>query len=739
MATLNPRLLAELKKCDGEICEEDLFLLMPSDLDPERADKKVRGLTAFFKNELRVYADGEHQRTEPMENIERFTVTSGVGCVFLSYQRKNDGGNVLFARGDSRYRNLFGQCAKRANHYLRFGDLDFSRLTSAEGGSCPKCGKPYPHGSHTCPHCVSKKKILRRLVMLAKPEWKYIAFTALLFVLTTAIGVITPYINRVLVDDYIQNTGAEIFLFGFIGVILSMLAVNLLRRAVSVVRGYFLTVAGNSFIVRLRDMVFEKIQQLSIAKILRHTSGELMKRVNSDTRTIKQFLINQLPNLLEQALLLLAVALLMLFYDWRLALLILIPAPFVALAFRFFWRFIRTLMHRRRELNGQGSTILHDIFSGIRVVKSYGMEKREEERFVGISVKERDAQLRLERFWAVLMPLLQFAVGIGEYALLYYVGTKMLSGEMTAGEMSQFSSYASMVFSPLTALMVFPRQFMQMMTSVTRVYEILDEPVDIQNGTQTDIGALQGYIDIDHISFGYEESDEVLRDIDLHIQPGEFIGLVGKSGVGKSTLINLIMRMYDVDEGEIRIDGTDIRDIPQEKLRAQMGVVLQESFLFTGSVWQNLTYAKPDATPEEVIQAAKSAGAHEFIIRLPDGYNTYVGEKGHTLSGGERQRISIARALLHNPKILILDEATASLDTETEKLIQDALLALSAGRTTIAIAHRLSTLRNANRLVVLDKGEIAEIGSHEELMEKKGIYYGLVMAQREMTKMENDR
>jgi ATP-binding cassette subfamily B protein len=275
-----------------------------------------------------------------------------------------------------------------------------------------------------------------------------------------------------------------------------------------------------------------------------------------------------------------------------------------------------------------------------------------------------------------------------------------------------------------------------MMTSVTRVFESMDESVDIKDSDRRDLPPIEGYIDIDHISFGYEDADEVLRDIDLHIRPGEFVGLVGKSGVGKSTLINLIMRMYDVDEGAIKIDGTDIRDIPQEILRERMGVVLQENFLFTGSVWQNITYAKPDATPEEVIRAAKSAGAHEFIIRLPDGYNTYVGEKGHTLSGGERQRISIARALLHDPKILILDEATASLDTETEKLIQDALAALSSGRTTIAIAHRLSTLRNANRLVVMDKGGIAEIGSHDELMEKKGIYYGLVMAQREMTKME---
>ena len=276
---------------------------------------------------------------------------------------------------------------------------------------------------------------------------------------------------------------------------------------------------------------------------------------------------------------------------------------------------------------------------------------------------------------------------------------------------------------------------MHMMVSLTRVYDIIDENIDVADGHEQALDRIDGYIDINHISFGYTEGEDVLSDVDLHVKPGEFIGLVGKSGVGKSTLINLVMRMYDVDEGSICIDGVDVRNISQESLRRQMGVVLQETFLFTGSIWQNLTYAKPNATREEVIGAAKMAGAHEFIVRLPDGYNTYVGERGHTLSGGERQRIAIARALLHNPRILILDEATSALDTQTEKLIQDALASLSSGRTTIAIAHRLSTLRNATRLVVLDQGRVAEVGTHDELMAKEGIYYGLVMAQREMTKM----
>ena len=246
---------------------------------------------------------------------------------------------------------------------------------------------------------------------------------------------------------------------------------------------------------------------------------------------------------------------------------------------------------------------------------------------------------------------------------------------------------------------------------------------------------MEGSIDLENVSFGYDEAVDVLRHIDLHIKPGEFIGLVGKSGTGKSTLINLIMRMYDVDEGSLKIDGVDIRNISQHALRSQIGVVLQETFLFNGSIFQNIAYAKPDATREEVIAAAKTAGAHSFIVKLTDGYDTWVGEKGCTLSGGEKQRIAIARALLHNPKILILDEATASLDTETEKQLQDSLAALSHERTTIAIAHRLSTLRNATRLVVLDRGKIAEIGTHDELIAKEGIYYNLVMAQREMSKM----
>ena len=335
-------------------------------------------------------------------------------------------------------------------------------------------------------------------------------------------------------------------------------------------------------------------------------------------------------------------------------------------------------------------------------------------------------------FWATFFPFLTFAVGAGTYLITFFGGLDVFGGYLTIGQLTQFISYAGMLYSPLQRMAFLPRMLSRTMTSIERVYDVLEEETEVPQSEHAVDLAIKGAVELERVSFGYLSYDPVLEDVSLSVKPGEMIGIVGSSGAGKSTLINLIMRLYDPDDGRITVDGVDLKEISHDSLYSQIGVVLQETFLFSGTILANLRFSKPDATMEEVIQAAKIGGAHDFICKLPDGYNTYVGERGNTLSGGERQRVAIARAVLGNPKILILDEATSSLDTETEYQIQEALGRLIQGRTTFAIAHRLSTLRNADRIVVIDKKRVAEIGTHEELLKKKGIYYNLVTTQLAM-------
>lgn len=705
-------------------------------LDPMLAHKRCNGEIVLEEKRLLVVIDKKIEKEINTSEISEIITEQGVGCLYISYRLKADDSVHLLCRTDAKTSKRTSKLVRKMNLFFEDGVLPEDVKETAE--ACPKCGRPYKNGSTVCLHCVDKKKTLIRLWKYVKPYKWFVFMSIVMYFVISALRLLNPHINKIIVDDYIQSeTPASVNISAFAIVVVSLFVLEVVTRGMSSFRSHLLIHSSNRMTVDLRNALFDKVQRLSVSKISERTAGDLMRRITTDTAQVNNFLVNYLPSVLEQLTVFVVVGIFMLMYDARLFLLIMLPTPFVVLSFRLFWKFMHTLFHKRWQAGSIANTTLHDIFSGIRVVKAYGMERREGERYEKVTRGEKILQEKTDCIWSIIMPILRFMMSFGEFIILYYVGNKILGGKMTLGEMSQFSAYASMIYGPLRMIAHIPRHVMNFMTSSTKIFEILDEEIDVRDAEDAKEFDIGGNIDINNVSFGYDSGKEVLHKIDVHIKKGEFIGLVGASGVGKSTLINLIMRMYDVDEGSITIDGVDIRDISQESLRSQMGVVLQETFLFSGTVYQNIAYAKEGATRDEVIKVSKLAGCHSFIMRLPDGYNTKVGERGNTLSGGEKQRIAIARALLHNPKILILDEATASLDTETEKQIQDALANLSKERTTIAIAHRLSTLRNATRLVVLDKGRVAEIGSHDELMAKEGIYYGLVMAQREMTDMSS--
>jgi ATP-binding cassette subfamily B protein len=382
------------------------------------------------------------------------------------------------------------------------------------------------------------------------------------------------------------------------------------------------------------------------------------------------------------------------------------------------------------------SALVNDSLSGMRVIKAFGQEGEESNKFNRKSAAFRDAGIDLENKWSIYSPTLQLLIMSGT-VLVWFVGGKLVvGGKMTLGDVVAYSGYLMMFYRPIFILNRMVQQITSSISAAERVFDVIDtEPLVQDSPTAVPMPAIQGGIEFRHATFGYDQFKPVVKDFNVTIQPNEIIGLIGKSGAGKSTFINLVCRLYDVNKGAILVDGIDLREIKYHDLRSQIGVVLQETFLFNGTIFENIAYAKPEASFEEVIDAAIAAHAHEFILKKPDGYDTEVGERGNRLSGGEKQRISIARAILRDPRILILDEATSSLDTETEKKIQEALRNLTKGRTTIAIAHRLSTLRNCSRLLVIEEGKLVEAGTHEELMEKQGVFYNLVSLQTELQKI----
>ncbi len=605
---------------------------------------------------------------------------------------------------------------------------------------CPKCNRPYVSHTTICPFCLDKKVIYKKLFAMTKGLRLMMCVPLLVAIFSVAFSIINPMIQRHAVDNYMVSNAPNKDIGGFLLIVCSIVLIDFCSRALGVFQSRMSAIAGNRFTLVMRTLLYEKISSLSLSSLQRKPTGDLMQRINSDTDVVQSFLINQVPSLFINISTFTIALIIILVINPLIALFIVAPIPFVVYLISGFWKQVRRRNQKAWILGTRTSYLLQDILNGIRVVKSYGQEDSSIEKFRESSTRHARQNESNTKIFDTVFPLLTTLIHIGNYFILFYGYTLLYKGEgMTVGQLSQITSYANMMYAPLMSITSLPRVISDFLTRTSKIFEILEENPEVSDISLPIDIRIEGDISIRGVTFGYESYNPVLENVSLDIKAGEMIGIVGHSGSGKTTLINLIMRLYDVNEGAIMIDDVNIKDISQNALRSQMGVVLQETFLFSGTIRENIRYSMPHASDEEVIAAAKIANAHDFILNLPEGYNTIVGEKGYSLSGGERQRIAIARAVIHNPRILILDEATAALDTETEKLIQDALNRLTVGRTTLAIAHRLSTLRNADKLLVLDKGKVAEYGTHAELLAKKGIYYKLVMAQRKMAKGLNQQ
>lgn len=596
---------------------------------------------------------------------------------------------------------------------------------------CPNCGRAIP-GTRYCPHCSKEGGFWHSFLTMASPYRKKFFGIIVLMILAAVVTLLNPEVQKHLVDDVLTNHNGGIRAALICLAIMFLLSVGIV--VINVLKSYYCTVLGATIAKDLREKLFEKIQILSIGFINDRRPGELMNRIVFDTGKIREFMERTFCNMFTVCFIFVCDIIFMLALNWKLALLTFLFIP-VVVFITYAWR---KNIHRRFHLQWKKSddvnSNLQDVISGMRVVKSYGKEQDEKEKFNQLAQDFCRVQKKNEVFWAFFMPMIDFILGAGVFLVVYFGGLDVLGGQMTTGELLQFLTYTQLLYQYLNWMTSMPRDLMNLISSIERINDILAQDPFIEDVEHPEDLEVKGEIRFDHATFGYKSYQPVLEDVNLTIKQGEMIGIVGASGTGKSTLINLIMRLYEVDDGAILVDGKDIKEIRSECYHSQIGVVLQETFLFSGTILNNIRFARPDASYEEVVRAAKLANAHDFISKTPDGYNTYVGEKGHSLSGGERQRIAIARAILNNPRLLILDEATASLDTESEFRIQKALERLTKGRTTFAIAHRLSTLQNADRLIVIDGHHIAEVGSHEELIAKKGMYYRLVKAQLEMQK-----
>lgn len=677
-----------------------------------------------------------HTREIPLVDLEKVDKVDFVGNGILRFSTAQDACDVRFSLSQSDkftdVRDMIDSLRKREHREQgkeegnghRPGRLltpealqSRVRARARRSGRCQKCGRLLPYRGAVCPLCLERTRLLLRLFPFLQPYLFLVVVNLVLMFITTWLGLLPPYLTKTLLDDVFPSRNLPL-LFIVLG---ALLGSNLAGSVIGAVRGYMTTWLQQRIVIRLRTQLYSYLHHLSLSFYDRQSVGHIIQRVMSDTSNLQSFIATGLVEIIQNVMTILIITATMLMMNWKLAIVTLLPVPLVVKGNQWYAQKVYRIYQRLWRQSARLSSILTDTLPGVRVVKAFAQENREVKRFIDQNELMLATSLRAAHMSRVFQPIMGLLFTMGTLSI-WAVGGYMViqSGTITPGVLLAFLQYLHRFYAPVQALCSMNERVQNVAASAERVFELLDTKPDVEDDPDAvELPTIQGHVRFEDVSFGYDTGKKVLEDISLEVKPGEMIGLVGHSGAGKSTLINLICRFYDVTEGAIYVDGHDIRKVKLNSLRSQIGVVLQEPYLFRGTVAENIAYGHPDATREEIVKAAIAANAHEFICRMPDGYDTMIGERGGGISGGERQRLSIARAILKSPRILILDEATASVDTQTEAKIREAIERLVQGRTTFAIAHRLSTLRSATRLVVLEKGRIVEVGTHEELLAKE--------------------
>lgn len=579
---------------------------------------------------------------------------------------------------------------------------------------------------------------IKRYMKFVKPYKWLIIFTIFIGVLKFAIPLFMPLLMKIIIDDII-GTGtftaeeakeATKQLFYWVGG--TMLLFFLIRPPIEYYRQYYAQYVSNKILYDIRENLYSHLQKLSLSYYSNTRAGEVISRVINDVEQTRNFVMIGLMNVwLDLATIIIAIGI-MLTMDIPLTIVTLLAFPFYGYSVKHFFGKLRVLTRKRSQALADVQSYLHERVSGVSVIKSFALEDVEQKRFDETNENFLDKAIEHTKWNAKAFAVVNTITDVAPLLVLGYAGYQVINGHLSVGTMVAFIAFIERVYSPLRRLVNSSTSLTQSFASMDRVFELMEEKYDIvDKENATDLPEIEGEIEFDKVSFAYEEGGEtVLRGIDFKVKQGETVAFVGMSGGGKSTIVGLIPRFYDVKDGAIRIDGHDLRDVKVKSLRDQIGIVMQDSILFSDSVKSNILMGKPEATDEEVVAAAIAANAHDFIGELPEGYETTVGERGVKLSGGQKQRIAIARVFLKNPPLLILDEATSALDLESEALIQDSLEVLANERTTLIVAHRLSTITHADKIFVIDDGEVKEMGTHDELMEQQGIYYGLFQVQQ---------